>query len=94
MMEEYSSETSVGFQPAKQHHIPEDRTFHNHRRENLRSYIVIYRMPVLKVSGAPAASSFRVSKERAAFHVRVSEEPADYIVTISEETAASILRGI
>jgi hypothetical protein len=33
-----SSETSVDFQRTTQHYIPEDRTLHNHRWENLKSY--------------------------------------------------------
>jgi hypothetical protein len=34
----YSSETSFYFQRATRHYIPEDRTLHNHRCENLKSY--------------------------------------------------------
>jgi hypothetical protein len=33
-----SSETSVNFQQATWRFIPEDRTLHNHRSENLKSY--------------------------------------------------------
>jgi hypothetical protein len=35
----YFSETSVDFQRITRRYIPEDRTLHNHRCENLRSYI-------------------------------------------------------
>jgi hypothetical protein len=35
----WSSEASVGFQRTSRHYIPEDRTLHNHRCENLKSYI-------------------------------------------------------
>jgi hypothetical protein len=35
-----SSETSVDFQRAIRRYIPKDRTLHNHRCENLKSYIV------------------------------------------------------
>jgi hypothetical protein len=35
----YSSETSVDFQRTIQHYIPEDSNLHNHRCENLKSYI-------------------------------------------------------
>jgi hypothetical protein len=34
-----SSETSDGFQRTTRRYIPEDRTLHNHRCENLKSYI-------------------------------------------------------
>jgi hypothetical protein len=34
----YSSETLGDFQRATQRYIPEDRTVHSHRRENLKSY--------------------------------------------------------
>jgi hypothetical protein len=34
-----SSETSVDFQRTTQCYIPEDSTLHNHRCENLKSYI-------------------------------------------------------
>jgi hypothetical protein len=37
--EKYSSETSVDFQQTTWRYIPEDRTLHNHRSENLKSYI-------------------------------------------------------
>jgi hypothetical protein len=33
-----SFQTSVGFQRTTQYYIPEDRTLHNHRCENLKSY--------------------------------------------------------
>jgi hypothetical protein len=33
-----SSETSVAFQRTTRHYIPEDRTLHNHRYENHKSY--------------------------------------------------------
>jgi hypothetical protein len=36
-----SSEASIETQRTTRHHIPEDGTFHNHRCENLNSYIVI-----------------------------------------------------
>jgi hypothetical protein len=36
----YSSETSVETQRTTRRHIPEDDTRHNHRCENLKSYIV------------------------------------------------------
>jgi hypothetical protein len=35
-----SSETSVETQHTTRRHIPEDDTLHNHRCENLKSYIV------------------------------------------------------
>jgi hypothetical protein len=35
-----SSETSVDFQRTTRHYIPEERT-HNHRCENLKSYIIL-----------------------------------------------------
>jgi hypothetical protein len=35
----YSSETSVDLKRTAWPYIPEDRTLHNHRRENLKSYI-------------------------------------------------------
>jgi hypothetical protein len=34
-----SSETSAGFKRTTRRYIPEDRTLHNHRSENLGSYI-------------------------------------------------------
>jgi hypothetical protein len=34
-----SSETSVDFQLTKRRYIPENRTLHNHRCDNLKSYI-------------------------------------------------------
>jgi hypothetical protein len=34
----YSSETSVDFQRNTRRYIPEDRTFRNHRCENLKLY--------------------------------------------------------
>jgi hypothetical protein len=37
-----SSETSVDFQRITRRYIPEDSTFHNHRCENLKSYISFY----------------------------------------------------
>jgi hypothetical protein len=37
---EVSSETLVDFQRIILHHIPEDRTLHNHLRENLNSCLV------------------------------------------------------
>jgi hypothetical protein len=46
----YSSETSVDFQRTTRRYIPEDSTLHNHRCENLKSYIVIcsvYRTSVI-----------------------------------------------
>jgi hypothetical protein len=33
-----SSEASVGFQRTTRRYIPEDKTLHNHRCENLKSY--------------------------------------------------------
>jgi streptogramin lyase len=36
----YSTETSVDFQRTTRCCIPEDRTLHNHRCENLRSYVL------------------------------------------------------
>jgi hypothetical protein len=36
-----SSETSVATQQTTRRHIPEDDTLHNHRRENLKSYISV-----------------------------------------------------
>jgi hypothetical protein len=35
----YSSETSGATQRTTWHHIPEDDTLHNHRCENLKSYM-------------------------------------------------------
>jgi hypothetical protein len=35
-----SSETSVDFQQTTRRYIPEDSTLHNHRCENLKSYII------------------------------------------------------
>jgi hypothetical protein len=35
-----SSETSVATQQTTRRHSPEDDTFHNHRCENLKSYII------------------------------------------------------
>jgi hypothetical protein len=37
-----SSETSVDFQRTTRRYIPQDRTLHNHRCENLKSYTVIF----------------------------------------------------
>jgi hypothetical protein len=34
------SETSIDFQPTTMRYIPADTTLHNHRCENLRSYMV------------------------------------------------------
>jgi hypothetical protein len=34
----YSSETSVDFQRNTRRYIPEDRTLHNYRSENFKSY--------------------------------------------------------
>jgi hypothetical protein len=36
----FSSETSADFQRTTRRYIPEGRTLHNHRCENLRSYII------------------------------------------------------
>jgi hypothetical protein len=41
MLTTCSSETSVDFQRTTRRYIPEDRTLHNHRCENIRSYTVI-----------------------------------------------------
>jgi hypothetical protein len=38
----WSSETLVDFQRTTLHYIPEDRTLHNHRCENLKSYLSVY----------------------------------------------------
>jgi hypothetical protein len=38
----YSSETSVATQRTTRHHIPEDDTLHNHRCENLKSYMHLF----------------------------------------------------
>jgi hypothetical protein len=35
-----SSETSVEIQQTTRRHIPEDDTLHNHRCENLKSYLI------------------------------------------------------
>jgi hypothetical protein len=40
MNAKYSSEMSVEFQQTTWRYIPEDRTLHNHRCENLKSYII------------------------------------------------------
>jgi hypothetical protein len=40
MEETYSSETSVDFQLTTRRYIPEDSALHNHRCENLKSYIL------------------------------------------------------
>jgi hypothetical protein len=63
-MEAYFSETSD--------YIPEDRSFFltTDRCENLRCYAVFR----LLVSGAPAASSFRVFEETTASMLRESED--------------------
>jgi hypothetical protein len=37
----YSFETSIKFQLTTRSYIPEDNTLHNHRCENLKSYILI-----------------------------------------------------
>jgi hypothetical protein len=39
MEETCSSKTMVDLQWTTRHHIPEDRTLHNHRGENLKSYV-------------------------------------------------------
>jgi hypothetical protein len=41
-----SSETSVASQQTTRRHIPEDDTLHNHRCENLKSYIYTYVLPL------------------------------------------------
>jgi hypothetical protein len=38
----FSSEASVDFQRTTQRYSPEDSTLHNHRCENLKSYIFKY----------------------------------------------------
>jgi hypothetical protein len=38
----FSSETSVVFQGTTRRYIPEDRSFHNYRSENLISYYIYY----------------------------------------------------
>jgi hypothetical protein len=38
----YSSETSADFQGSTRHNIPEDRTLHNHRCENLNSHKLFF----------------------------------------------------
>jgi hypothetical protein len=38
----YSSETLVGLQLTTRRYIPEDGILHNHSRENLKSYSVIF----------------------------------------------------
>jgi hypothetical protein len=40
MQATYSFEISVHFQWKSRHYIPQDRTLHNHRCENLHSYII------------------------------------------------------
>jgi hypothetical protein len=40
-----SSETSVATQQTTRRHIPKDDTLHNHRCENLKSYIKTHRFP-------------------------------------------------
>jgi hypothetical protein len=47
MEETCSFETSVDFQPTERRYIPEERTLHNHRCENLKSYVSI-RLIILK----------------------------------------------
>jgi hypothetical protein len=38
----WQAETSVDFQRTTRRYIPEDRTFHNHRCGNLKSYILMH----------------------------------------------------
>jgi hypothetical protein len=45
----FSSETSADFQRTVRRYIPEDRTLHNHRCENLRPYNYVIAFPVAKV---------------------------------------------
>jgi hypothetical protein len=46
-----SSETSVASQQTTRSHIPEDDTLHNHRCENLKSYILhVIQTPLLQTS--------------------------------------------
>jgi hypothetical protein len=40
MEAKYSSETSVDFQRTTRHYNPEDRTLHNYRCENLKTYVI------------------------------------------------------
>jgi hypothetical protein len=49
-----SSETSVGFQRTTLRYIPEDSIFHNHRCENLKSYI---NYKCLKINGSGNSGS-------------------------------------
>jgi hypothetical protein len=51
-----SSETSVDFQPTTRRYIPEDRTLHNHRCENDRSYTLILNVCVKSVFDAQLTS--------------------------------------
>jgi hypothetical protein len=37
-----SSETSIDFQQSSRRYIPEERNHHNHRCENLKSYLVYF----------------------------------------------------
>jgi hypothetical protein len=39
-----SSETAIDFQRTTRRYIPEDKTLHNHRCENLKSYMYLFRM--------------------------------------------------
>jgi hypothetical protein len=40
----YFSETSIGFQRITRHYIPKDITLHNHRCDNLKSYIKYFKV--------------------------------------------------
>jgi hypothetical protein len=53
-----SSETSVDFQRTTRRYIPEDRTHHNHHRENLKSYsIFIEGQPTFRSNISPSSVS-------------------------------------
>jgi hypothetical protein len=67
----YSSVSSVDFQRFTRHHIQKDRTLHNHRSENLKSYteseVVVRQSPPgegVGGGGAPFVRSRRVATRR------------------------------
>jgi hypothetical protein len=58
----FSSETSVGFQRTTRRYIPEDRTHHNHRCENLKSHTGDVRLDIVS-SLSSAAMEERTSED-------------------------------
>jgi hypothetical protein len=59
-----SSETSAASQQTTGRHIPEDDTFHKHRCENLKSYIVVLIVKSFKANNTVQVKNFYINNQR------------------------------